>query len=549
MVDQLTEVERAPQTQLLAEQTRLQERNNALGGLKTQLGVLRNRVTALKDPALYDSRTVSSSDITRGTATVASGAAVGKYVFAVSQLATASVQTGTTGAGRRLSETDDVSTLALGSAGFATAVTAGTFTVNGTQVTVEATDTLGGIFDKIATATGNAVTAAYSKDSDRITLSSASPIVLGSATDSSNFLQVAKLYGNNATSISSNSELGAAKLTGTLAAANFSTPITGGSSGAFKINGVTINYDTAVDSLAGLLDRINTSTAGVLATYDAVNDRFSLANKNTGSVGIALEDVSGSNFLAASGLLGGSLALGDNLEYTVNGGGTLTSQSNTITAASSGLTGLSVTALAEDSFTVTVGVDSAKIKNAVLGFVNDYNRTQSQISTQTASSTDAKGKVTAGLLADDSTANDLSRQLRAMTTGTITGLSGSLSRLDSLGFASNGYDDNLATSDLSGLDDLLADDLGSLEAFFTDSTSGLATKLDTYLEATIGENGSLTTHQTTLGRQAGSIDAQVADMEKLVQENRDRLISSFVAMEQAQANINQQLQYLLQQFK
>jgi flagellar hook-associated protein 2 len=549
MVDQLTEVERAPQRQLLAEQTRLQERNNAIGSLKTQLGVLRNRVTTLLDANLYDSRTVSSSDTTKGTATVSAGATVGKYTFAISQLATASSLTGTPGTGRRLSETDDVSALALSSAGFATAVTAGTFTVNGKQVTVESTDTLGGVFDKIAAATGNTVTAAYSKDSDRITLSSASPIILGSATDTSNFLQVAKLYGNNATSIGSTSELGAVKLSGTLADANFATALTGGSSGSFKINGVTIAYDTTTDSVSGLLDRINTSTAGVLASYDAVNDRFTLANKATGSVGIALEDTSGSNFLEAAGLLDGDLALGDNLEYTVNGGGTLTSQSNTITAASSGLTGLSVTALTGESFSVTVGVDTARIRSAVLGFVNDYNRTQSQISTQTASSTDAKGKVTAGLLADDPTTNELSRQLRALTTGAISGLSGSLSRLDSLGFASNGYDDTLATSTLTGLDEFLADDLASLEEFFTDETSGLATSLDSYLEATIGDDGSLTSHQTTLDRQSGSIDTQVADMEKLVQENRDRLIASFVAMEQAQANINQQLQYLLKQFE
>lgn len=549
MVDQLTEVERAPQRQLLAEQTRLQERNNAIGSLKTQLGVLRNRVTTLRDENLYDSRTVSSSDTTKGTATVSAGATVGKYTFAISQLATASSLTGTPGTGRRLSETDDVSALALSSAGFATAVTAGTFTVNGKQVTVESTDTLGGVFDKIAAATGNTVTAAYSKDSDRITLSSASPIILGSATDTSNFLQVAKLYGNNATSIGSTSELGAVKLSGTLADANFATALTGGSSGSFKINGVTIAYDTTTDSVSGLLDRINTSTAGVLASYDAVNDRFTLANKATGSVGIALEDTSGSNFLEAAGLLDGDLALGDNLEYTVNGGGTLTSQSNTITAASSGLTGLSVTALTGESFSVTVGVDTARIRSAVLGFVNDYNRTQSQISTQTASSTDAKGKVTAGLLADDPTTNELSRQLRALTTGAISGLSGSLSRLDSLGFASNGYDDTLATSTLTGLDEFLADDLASLEEFFTDETSGLATSLDSYLEATIGDDGSLTSHQTTLDRQSGSIDTQVADMEKLVQENRDRLIASFVAMEQAQANINQQLQYLLKQFE
>lgn len=548
MVEQLTELERAPQKQLLSEQLRLQEQSQALGGLKTQLGVLRNRLSLLKDPALYGSRTATSSEPTRGTVAVAGGATVGQYTFTISQLATASVQTGTANVGRRLHDTSDVSALALSSAGFATAVTAGTFLVNGQQVTVAATDTLGAVFDKIATATGNAVTAGYDPDTDRITLSSATPIVLGSPTDSSNFLAVAKLYGNGTGAVTSRSELGAVKLSGTLAQANFGTPLTGGSNGSFKINGVTIAYDAAVDTVAGLLDRINASTAGVVARYDAVHDRFTLTNQATGSLGVALEDGVDSNFLAASGLLGGSLAVGRNLEYTVNGGGTLISQSNTITAASSGLTGLNVTALAEGSFTVTVGVDTARIRSAVVDFVNEYNRTQGQIGTQTASSTDAKGKVTAGLLAEDATVNDLSRQLRALAAGTLSGLSGSLTRLEGLGFSTNGYDDTFSTADLTGLDALLRDDLGSVEAFFSDATHGLGVKLDAYLEKAIGEAGSMTARQTTLTRQAGSIDTQVADMEKQVQQNRERLIASFVAMEQAQANINQQLQYLLQRF-
>ncbi|MCZ7637288.1 MAG: flagellar filament capping protein FliD [Verrucomicrobia bacterium] len=144
--------------------------------------------------------------------------------------------------------------------------------------------------------------------------------------------------------------------------------------------------------------------------------------------------------------------------------------------------------------------------------------------------------------------NDLSRQLRALAAGTLSGLSGSLTRLEGLGFSTNGYDDTFSTADLTGLDALLRDDLGSVEAFFSDATHGLGVKLDAYLEKAIGEAGSMTARQTTLTRQAGSIDTQVADMEKQVQQNRERLIASFVAMEQAQANINQQLQYLLQRF-
>jgi flagellar hook-associated protein 2 len=259
------------------------------------------------------------------------------------------------------------------------------------------------------------------------------------------------------------------------------------------------------------------------------------------------------NFLQAAGLRSGTLALGKNLQYTVNNGGVLTSQSNTITAASSGLTGLSVTALAETtaanpSFTVSVGVDTDKIKNAITGFVSAYNATQAQLSSQTASSTDAKGVVTAGILADDSEATSLSGQLRSLANATFSALSGSVARLDSLGIGSNGYDDALSITGISALDTALANNPASVKDFFTNSTSGLAVKFDSFLEATIGDAGSMTSHQATLTRQSLAIDPQIADMEKLVLAETERLNASFVAMEQAQALNTQQLAFLTKTF-
>ena len=72
----------------------------------------------------------------------------------------------------------------------------------------------------------------------------------------------------------------------------------------------------------GVIKRINDSQAGVSASYDSANDRFLLTNKATGDLGMALEDVTG-NFLAATGLSSGTLTRGNDLLYTVNGGGTI----------------------------------------------------------------------------------------------------------------------------------------------------------------------------------------------------------------------------------
>ncbi len=549
MVDQLADVERAPERRLLSEQTTLQQRNNAFGSIKTQLGVLQNRIKTLKESSLFDTRGVTVSKTAAATASAGAGTPLGSYSFAISQLATASVRTGASDVGAKLSATNDVSTLAIGDAAFATSVSAGTFSVNGKQVTLATTDTIQGVFDKISAATGGGVTASYDSTSDRIQLSSAGEIVLGSAADTSNFLQSAKLSNNGTGTVSSNASLGAVRVSKPLSGANFATAITDGGAGAgeFKVNGVSIGYNAGTDSLSSVLSRITNSSAGVLASYDSINDRVVLTNKSTGDVGMGIEDVTG-NFAAATGLASGALQRGDNLLYTINGGGTLSSQGNTITEASSGIPGLGVTVLAEDSFTVDVGMDTAKIKGAIGDFVSEYNRTQALINTNTASTTDSKGKVTAGTLAGDTDASELNSMLRKLVTGDVGGLSGSILRLDSLGFKSNGNDDALSTGDASKLDAAITGNLAALKDFFTNASHGFAMAFNNYVEHTIGDGGTLVTHQTNLTKQSKDIDTQVADMEKLVLGNRQRLIDSFVSMETAQQKLNSQLQYLTKTF-
>jgi flagellar hook-associated protein 2 len=548
MVDQLTEVERAPEQRLRVEQNTIQQQNNAYTSIKTQLSVLQDRIAVLQDPGLFDSRQTLSSDVSMAAATAGSGTVLGSYLFEFTQLASAAKQLGAAGRGSSLSATNDVSGLVISDAAFSASITAGTFSVNGRQVTIAATDTLQQVFDNISTATGGAVTGSYDAVGDRISLSSASQIVLGSATDSSNFLQVARLNNNGTGTISSSAELGVIKQSATLTAANFATAISDGGAGAgeFRINGVAISFNTT-DSAAVVLKRINDSAAGVTASYDTVNDRFVLSNKTTGDIGIGLEDVTG-NFLAATGLAGGTLARGQNLLYTVNGGSELISQSNTITEASSGIAGLSVTALAAGTATVTVSTDTAKIKTALNDFLTEYNKSQSLIDTQTASTTDAKGKVVAGVLASDSAAADIATSLRRLVTDQVFGLGAALNQLEDLGIVSNGNDNALKLEAEGRLDAALANNLNTVKNLFADSVNGLAVKLNVYLEKTVGEAGSLVGKQDNLTKAAGDIDTQIADMERIVQSNRQRLIDSFVAMEAAQARTNQQMQFLEQRF-
>lgn len=545
LVDQLAQVERAPQQTLLADQSKIEQQSTDYGAIRTQLQVLQNKVTALNDPTLFGRRLTTVGDSAIMSATASSGAPLGSYSFNITQLATSAVRVGTANLGARLNSSNDVSSLVLSDAAFSTSITAGTFAVNGKQVTIATSDSLQDVFDKISTATGGTVTGSYDSLTDKITLSSAGEIILGSATDTSNFLTAAGLQNNGTGTISSTSALGSVKKSLNLGAGNFSTAITDGGAGAgeFKINGVSIKFDAGTDSLQNMIDRINSSTAGVTASYDPVNDRLTLTNKATGDLGIGLEDVTG-NFLAATGLSGGSLTRGKNLQYSVNNGGTITSNSNTITQASSGISGLSVTALKVGTSTVDVSSDTASIKTAINDFIDAYNTAQTMIDKDTASSTDSKGAVTAGSLAGQSDANEIASKLRSLSFSAVSGLSGAITSLASIGIQTNGNDNKLSLSNSQTLDDALANNLDQVTQLFTDTNNGLAVRLVSYLDNTASDDGSLAKRIDNLGKQSVSIDDQIAAMERQVQADRQRMIDSFTNMEKAQAQINQQLQYL-----
>lgn len=555
LVNQLADVERTPQKRLRAEQSTLQNRNNAFSSIKTQLSVLQNRLSALSSAEVLQARKATVSDSSVLTATASAGVASGTYEFNITQLATASKTVGASGIGANLYPSNNVNSGTLESKGFNPPITAGTITVDGAQITIDPTvDTLQDVFDRIDAATNNKIQASYSAASDKIELRRVGgpqpTLVVGSATDTSNFLAVTRLSNNGTNVIESSSSLGSIVPANTLSAANFQTAVSDGGSGAgeFKINGVSISFNASSDSVQNLMDRINASAAGVNIGYDRINDQFTLTNKVTGNLGVALEDVTG-NFLEAAGLKTGStFQAGNDLLYTINGGSVLSSHSNTLNEDNTGIDGLSIAALKVGTSTITVASDTSTIKGAVKSFIDDYNRAQSTIDSLTASSTDSTGKVTRSTLAGDSDANEIASKLRAIAFNQATGLTGTLNSLAKIGIDTTGDNDLLKLEDEAALDDAIANNLAGLKLLFNDPDKGIATKLSAYLDKTIGEDGSLVTRQDALTKQSSEIDIQVTDLEKRVQSNRQRLIDSFVQMETAQQSINQQLKFLQQRF-
>lgn len=555
-VDQLINYERAPAARMQAEIANNQLKLTALAGIESRVGDLRSAVKALNSDELFAARSASSSS-TGWSVSASSASAPGTHVFELTRPATASRWLGAADVGRPLAATDDVSGLTLASLGTAVAPTAGVFTVNGARITVGLADSLQDVFDRISAATGGAVGAGYDPASDRISLvSDDGPVVLGSSTDTSNLLSALRLSNNGANTVTSAAALGSASSSAPLAHARLAVPVTAvdeTGAGRFEINGVEIAYNLHTDSLSAVVARINASGAGVTANFDPVADRISFSNTATGDLGFAISEPAG-GLLAALGLTattGATLVRGEDAEFRVNGGSPLRSASNTLDEKAHGIAGLVVTPAASGgSTTVVVERDSASLRSRIDAFVSAFNSLQSYIDNQTRV-TSTNGKVTSATLGDNREVQQWGTQLRAAVFNAVPGLEGAIARLDHLGIDFNGTSSTLVVKDAAKLDAALRNKPDEVQAFFRQTGTGLVARLEGLFSSYVGPFGGaglIGGQRAQLDNGSSSLTRQIADLDRRMEQRRAQLESGFIAMERAQATIQQMQSQLTRAF-
>ncbi|MCE2928667.1 MAG: flagellar filament capping protein FliD, partial [Candidatus Caenarcaniphilales bacterium] len=192
---------------------------------------------------------------------------------------------------------------------------------------------------------------------------------LGSSGDSSNLISAlgldnAPISGGNVTGIQNlEAVTGATKLN---AIGVTGTKIT--------INGADIAINTAAagDSVADLITKINnSSTAKVAASFDAINGKITLNNKETGALAITTSGDGNINPLNLT-----AQTLGDNAEFTIssiNGGATLVSNSNTVDDLIDGVT-INLAEVTTSPIKVTIAEDSSGYKTKINNFITDINK-------------------------------------------------------------------------------------------------------------------------------------------------------------------------------
>ncbi|MBI2941681.1 MAG: flagellar filament capping protein FliD [Chloroflexi bacterium] len=559
IVQALLSAERKPIDQLKNRQTTIQTRLDAYSAINAKLATLKSKVfnltlqSTLAAKSFTTDTPSTTSPIVSGSASAS--AASGTYQITVSQLATATqVNSGTP-----IGEPIDAAA-ALESAGFATDPTSGTFSINGVEISVDVTtDTLNSVIAQINASAAN-VTAQLVDDGNgnlnRLEITSnvvGQDVVLGAGADTSNFLGVAKLLASSAGETrTSTGNLGQAKAAEVLDDARLATALSA-PTGTFTINGVEIDYDSTSDTLNAVISRINSSTAGVTASYDSVADKLLLVSKSTGSTEISVQDVDG-NFLEAVGLLDADQTLGQNAEYSIdsiNNGATLTSTSNTITDVISGVTINLLRADPATPVTVTIDVDPTKAVSAVKDFISAFNAVLTSITEQTKY--DSAAQKAAPLLTD-STIFGILGTLRNKALDSVGGLAGDIQTLADVGITTGQVGSAVGTTNQLVFDEekftaALEENPEEVLQLFrgVKGGEGVATRLNHYVTDLTATDGVFATRKSSGDEQLRKLDNQISDMEDRLKDKEERLYARFAALEQTLARLQVQSQQLASQ--
>lgn len=592
LIEQLMAIEQQPLNLIQQKKSTLNTKNQLFQTVNTRILALKGATSELTLDLNLKAKKTTSSDTNVVTAKAGAGAATSSYQLRVKQLATATTLSSATGAGQALTPVQGA-TLVKDLKGSAP-ITSGTFTVQWkdgadttrtANITVDAnTDTIDNVFAKIAAATGGAdatadVTAAIGDgvppagSTNKIVVSApnAKSIILGAGSDTSNFLSVMNLRtqtladGAVGRDVMSTSGVGITQTSAALQSANLAVPPAG--SGTFKINGVELSYNAATESLNDILSKINASSAGVSAVYNALEDKVTLTARTTGSSAVSVvdgvDDGGSGNLMASLGLKNGTVTAGQNAMLGIvgvngfKGDGTdpdsayISSSTNDFKSAIPGVTftALKTQAPADANVTVTVAADPDATMGKVKAFVDQYNQLVDSIA-----STTAKGQPNAF----DSDLRQVGDRLRNMLARSVSGLTTSPRSLVDIGIAT-GKDDRIhLTLDEAKFQKAMDENPDRVAQIFQltetdpmDSTKkidrGIAAQIKTYLTSVGSSDGVFKTRDRSVQRQLRGYDEQITSVNKRLVSTRQALVQQFTAMEQAVSRLKTQQSAFLSQ--
>lgn len=298
-------------------------------------------------------------------------------------------------------------------------------------------------------------------------------------------------------------------------------------------------------TLEGLRDLINNDTGNPGITATILNDgssyRLVLNGDDTGSTnnitidsGTTIDGVNTTVDLTSTTFTETKTA--SDASFSVDGV-SMTRSSNIVTDAMSGVT---LTLKNAGSATLSVTNDTDTISRNVQSFVDAYNDIVSYVSANSAYN--ASTHVGDPLFGESTSRHILSR-LSNIITSRVSGLPEDLRALSQIGVSTNR--DGTLSLDTATLGTKLSSDLGGVENLFTDSTSGIAVQLYSYInDATDSIDGAVTIRINGLGSLVGDISDDITALEAKLSRTEESLRRQFSALEALLSGLTSQGTFL-----
>ncbi len=309
-------------------------------------------------------------------------------------------------------------------------------------------------------------------------------------------------------------------------------------------------------SLTDLISQINASTTAPVYAAD-VGGQLVLSSRTTGSNStFTAVSSSGNSQLQTSG----ALTSGVNAAYTVNGGGSQSSETNVIDTAIPGVR-LTLKALTTTGVTISVGepaVDQVAIKAKLTAFVDAYNAVNGaariRLSEKTVPTAANSADAAKGQLFGDMGLTSMLAGFRNAAIDQVGDVGDIFRRLSDIGISTGAASASTSASSDQVAGKLVIDDVKLTAALTTNgnavrellgasgNTNGLAQKYEALIDRQTGSTGSVLDGRITnsISEQRSFTD-QIARTEMRLAAKEKRLNAQFAAMESAmQASQNQQ---------
>lgn len=317
---------------------------------------------------------------------------------------------------------------------------------------------------------------------------------------------------------------------------------------AFGVNGKNFSVDiAATDSLAAIAKKVNEApdNVGVTATVitSDAGSRLVFSSNKTGEdnqINLTASDTSGSGVtdMFGSGNTETLQVAKNSIIYIDDQ--KVTSQSNEVKNAISGVTLNLTNADIGKTTTVKVEQDNDAVKTNLKAFVDAYNSLVTSIDKMSSYDKDKK---TTAALQGDSMIRSIESQLRSVASGRITSADGSSIALYDIGIKTDRY--GKMSVDETKLDKALSEDMSSVEALFASPDTGLANRFNSLADSYVKSNGLIADRQTSYTSQQSRLDDQKAAFSRKMEQLTARLTKQFNAMDLVVGQLNQQSNGLL----